>query len=94
MVVSSMRLSALKRALWSARFLWVALLLPVWSSVIAAERPNVLWITVEDMSPQLGCYGDAYADTPNIDALAAKGMIYNSCWSVCLKRGGLIRVKT
>lgn len=47
----------------------------------AASKPNILWITSEDNGPQLGCYGDAYATTPNIDRLAAKGMIYTNCWS-------------
>lgn len=43
----------------------------VWTfSVIGDERPNILWITAEDMSPTLGCYGDAYALTPYIDQLA------------------------
>ncbi len=45
------------------------------------ERPNILWITSEDNGPQLGCYGDGYADTPNIDSLAAKGQIYLNAWS-------------
>ena len=44
-------------------------------------RPNFLWITSEDNGPQLGCYGDAFADTPNIDVLAAKSMRYENCWS-------------
>ncbi len=44
-------------------------------------RPNILWITSEDNGPQLGCYGDSYATTPNIDRLAAKGMMYTNCWS-------------
>ena len=40
----------------------------------AAEpaRPNILWITCEDTGPQLGCYGDRYAETPNLDQLAAE----------------------
>ena len=42
----------------------------------AADLPNILWITSEDNGPHLGCYGDTFADTPNLDALAAKGMIY------------------
>ncbi|MEX0818669.1 MAG: sulfatase-like hydrolase/transferase [Pirellulaceae bacterium] len=46
-----------------------------------APRPNVLWITSEDNGPQLGCYGDDYAATPQLDALAARGMIYRTCWS-------------
>ncbi|HEX8912921.1 MAG TPA: sulfatase-like hydrolase/transferase, partial [Humisphaera sp.] len=44
-------------------------------------RPNILWLTTEDIGPQLGCYGDAYADTPNIDKLAARGLRYRTCWS-------------
>jgi uncharacterized sulfatase len=44
-------------------------------------RPNILWITSEDNGPQLGCYGDEYADTPHIDRLAARGVIYLNCWS-------------
>jgi len=35
----------------------------------------------EDNGPHLGCYGDTFADTPNIDSIAAKGMIYLNCWS-------------
>ncbi len=45
------------------------------------SRPNVLWITSEDNGPHLGCYGDAYATTPRLDALAARGVIYSRCWS-------------
>jgi len=33
------------------------------------SRPNILWITCEDMSPRLGAYGDSVAYTPNIDKL-------------------------
>ncbi len=47
----------------------------------AAERPNILWITSEDNGPHLGCYGDEYAVTPHLDALAAKGCLYRKCWS-------------
>jgi uncharacterized sulfatase len=48
---------------------------------VAAERPNILWITSEDHSPTMGCYGDKYATTPNVDALAARGMRYRFAWS-------------
>ena len=44
-------------------------------------RPNILWLTAEDIGPHLGCYGDAYADSPHIDALAARGLRYNMAWS-------------
>ena len=45
-------------------------------SAVAEEvrRPNILWIIAEDMSPDLGCYGNKVVTTPNIDVLAAKGM--------------------
>ncbi len=42
----------------------------------AADRPNILWITSEDNGPHLGCYGDEYSVSPNLDALAARGMRY------------------
>jgi uncharacterized sulfatase len=45
------------------------------------ERPNVLWITSEDHGPEMGCYGDEFATTPNVDAMAAKGMIFELAWS-------------
>ncbi len=41
-----------------------------------AARPNVLWLTCEDMSPTLGCYGDTYANTPHIDKLAGRSIRY------------------
>lgn len=46
-----------------------------------SKLPNILWITVEDMGPHLGCYGDSYADSPNIDAFAKKALRYMNCWS-------------
>lgn len=48
---------------------------------VAADRPNILWLTSEDNGPQYGCYGDTYATTPNLDALATKGVRFNHCWS-------------
>ena len=46
-----------------------------------SDRPNILWITCEDTGPHLGCYGDKYARTPNLDALAARGARYRMAWS-------------
>jgi N-sulfoglucosamine sulfohydrolase len=37
------------------------------------KQPNILWISTEDMSPHLGCWGDPVAHTPNIDRLASQG---------------------
>ena len=47
----------------------------------AADQPNILWLTTEDIGPHLGCYGDAYADTPVLDALAGRGLTYLNAWS-------------
>ena len=49
-------------------------------------RPNILWITCEDISPHLGCYGDTRAITPNLDRLARQGVRYTRAFataSVC-----------
>jgi|GEM_PF-198952 len=47
------------------------------SPCLATERSNVLLILVDDLKPALGCYGDSIAKTPNIDALAARGMRFD-----------------
>lgn len=46
-----------------------------------AERPNILWITVEDMSPNLGCYGDSYATTPNLDRFSKEAVRYTRAFA-------------
>ena len=44
------------------------------------KRPNVLWIqTDEHRTDSLGCYGSKWAKTPNIDALAARGVVMQTC---------------
>ncbi len=45
------------------------------------DLPNILWLVSEDNGPHLGAYGDDFADTPNLDALASRGMIYTVAWS-------------
>ena len=44
-------------------------------------RPNILWLSSEDHGPHMGCYGDQFASTPNVDALAARGVTYTRVWS-------------
>ena len=70
-----------------AALLFLALLQP--QSVPATAQqppadlppPNVLWLSSEDNGPHLGAYGDDYATTPNLDRLAARGLIYRNAWS-------------
>lgn len=46
-----------------------------------AEQPlNILWISCEDMSPRLGCYGDMTVPTPNIDRLAREGIRFSNAF--------------
>ncbi len=81
------------------RFIILVLLcsgLFAWNMAAAAEteRPNILWISCEDISPHLGCYGDRLACTPTLDQLAAEGVRYThafSCHGVCApSRTGII----
>jgi arylsulfatase A-like enzyme len=44
-------------------------------------RPNIVWITVEDMSPWLGCYSDGTVPTPNVDSLAARGTRFTHAYA-------------
>jgi arylsulfatase A-like enzyme len=45
------------------------------------KSPNILWLSVEDMSPRLGAYGDHTVQTPNIDRLAKEGVLYTNAFS-------------
>jgi N-sulfoglucosamine sulfohydrolase len=59
------------------------LLLPVPAfASAAASRPNLLWITAEDLSPTLGCYGDPVARTPHLDAFARQAVRYDRAFAV------------
>lgn len=50
------------------------------SACRAADRPNILWIIAEDLSPDLGCYGNRVVRTPNLDRLAAEGMRFTRAY--------------
>ena len=68
----------------------LALLLPVLATALlspqtghgeegtagSSDRPNVLFIAVDDLRPQLGCYGKSFMQTPCIDALASRGVLF------------------
>src|SRR5258708_6135808 len=57
-------------------------------------KPNIVWIVAEDISPNLRCYGDTQAITPNLDKLAGQGARFTRAFThapVCApSRSGLI----
>lgn len=67
-------------------YLSIALLFPLsifYSAVVNGQsinhrRPNILFILVDDLRPELGCYGKSYAKTPNIDRLASRGVVFQN----------------
>ena len=50
------------------------------AAVSAAERPNVLFIAVDDLRPELGTYGAGYIKSPHIDRLAATGVRFDRAY--------------
>jgi iduronate 2-sulfatase len=46
----------------------------------AADKPNILFIAVDDLRPELGCYGSEIAITPNLDALAKDGLLFDRAY--------------
>jgi len=63
--------------------MWGLLLAPLAASEAAeGRRPNILWITAEDVSPNLGSYGDPDAVTPNLDRFAGEAVRFRNCFSV------------
>lgn len=74
---------AMKRK-WIAKFsaCMMVLLTPVLANAQADKpgRPNIVWIFVEDMNGWYGCYGDDTVPTPNIDALASRGVRFDRAY--------------
>lgn len=67
------------RAIFFAACFFTALISSV-ANAADPDRPNILWISAEDIGPQLGCYGFDIK-TPNIDAFAKRSLTYKTAWS-------------
>ncbi len=70
--------------MWSAKFFAACLSVCLFgqlSTVQAGQRPNIVWISCEDISPNLGCYGDPHAITPNLDQLAQDGVRFDAAFT-------------
>lgn len=46
----------------------------------AVDRPNVLFIAIDDLRPELGAYGSEIAISPNLDKLASQGLLFNRAY--------------
>ena len=64
-----------RRFLAAAGLSLPAMSLPL-SAQPARKRPNVLFVAVDDLRPELGCYGRTQVVSPNLDELAATGMMF------------------
>ena len=62
-------------------FSFVVILFSGCEEKVPDELPNILWLTSEDNSPFLGCYGDEFATTPNLDKLASEGFLYTHAYA-------------
>jgi hypothetical protein len=51
------------------------------------SKDNIIFITVDDLRPALGCYGDTMAFTPNIDALAKRSLLFTNAYVQVQSRG-------
>ncbi len=62
------------------RLITALLILASIHSVTAADRPNVLFIAVDDLRPELACYGRKHIHSPNIDRLATTGVLFERAY--------------
>ncbi|GAB5561407.1 MAG: sulfatase [Synoicihabitans sp.] len=63
-----------------AKLLFSLILTAVVLTAGAKDRPNVLFIAIDDLRPELGCYGSDIAQSPHIDALANQGMLFERAY--------------
>ncbi|WP_083253232.1 sulfatase [Flavivirga aquatica] len=62
------------------KLLLIALLISFSSCISNAQQPNIIFIMVDDLRPELGCYGNTQIKSPNIDKLALEATLFNNAY--------------
>lgn len=80
--------ASLRRARWAlaCRIIVTVVSLTCVNSIASGQppsavKPNILWLSCEDISAHLGCYGDPRATTPHLDQLASEGTLYRQAFA-------------
>ncbi len=63
------------------RVIFLLLITFLLNGLLRAQRPNIIWLTCEDISPTLSMYGDSTAYTPNLDRLAKESIVYTNAFT-------------
>jgi iduronate 2-sulfatase len=70
----------MKQNILSSAAVVAAVVLGLMPSMWSAERLNVVFIAVDDLRPELACYGAKHIVSPNIDRLAANGLLFERAY--------------
>lgn len=62
------------------QLIFIAILLFLCQVANAADKPNILFIAIDDLRPELGCYGSPIAVTPHLDGIAKDGLLFNRAY--------------
>jgi len=60
--------------------IFLLVLIAAFITASAVEKPNVLFIAVDDLRPQINAYGKTFMKTPNLDRLAASGVLFERAY--------------